>query len=202
MLTRVTVPALAAGEGDGWASRHARQGRAPASSTSPPPFATGSARIAIGCVSAVPVVVEAERRRGRGAQGRGGRRPRPARATSTPPPTTGATSRRCSRWRAVEQALEERSLMAEPVTEQTISVDDQRRGLRAGGRGAQAARPLHPRRRSTSPARTSAATPATAAPAPSCMDGKTVKSLHAARRSRPTARRSRPSRAWPARTAS
>ena len=42
MLTRVTVPALQPGEGDGWASVDARQGRAPASSTSPPRSATAA----------------------------------------------------------------------------------------------------------------------------------------------------------------
>ncbi len=59
MLTRVTVPALAAGEGDGWASVTLGKegtGIVHAAAT----VRNGQARVAIGCVSAVPVVVEAE----------------------------------------------------------------------------------------------------------------------------------------------
>ena len=87
----------------GLRSRSAR--KAPASSTSPPPSATDGARIAIGCVSAVPVVVDRRGRRDRGAQGRGGRRARPAgrrpRVRRLPSPPAEVLA-----WRAVAQALE------------------------------------------------------------------------------------------------
>ena len=59
MLTRVTVPALAAGEGDGWASvALGRDGTGIVNVAAT--VRDGRARIAIGCVSAVPVVVEAD----------------------------------------------------------------------------------------------------------------------------------------------
>lgn len=59
MLTRVTVPALAAGQGDGWASvTLGREGTGIVNVAAS--VRDGRARIAIGCVSATPVVVEAE----------------------------------------------------------------------------------------------------------------------------------------------
>jgi carbon-monoxide dehydrogenase medium subunit len=59
MLTRVTVPAIATGEGDGWASvTLGREGTGIVNVAAT--VREGQARIAIGCVSAVPVVVEAE----------------------------------------------------------------------------------------------------------------------------------------------
>ena len=59
MLTRVTVPALAAGEGDGWASvTLGKDGTGIVNVAAT--VRDGHARMAIGCVSAVPVVVEAE----------------------------------------------------------------------------------------------------------------------------------------------
>ncbi len=59
MLTRVTVPALAAGEGDGWASvTLGKEGTGIVNAAAT--VRNGQARVAIGCVSAVPVVVVAE----------------------------------------------------------------------------------------------------------------------------------------------
>jgi carbon-monoxide dehydrogenase medium subunit len=59
MLTRVTVPALAAGEGDAWASvTLGKEGTGIVNAAAT--VRNGQARVAIGCVSAVPVVVEAE----------------------------------------------------------------------------------------------------------------------------------------------
>jgi carbon-monoxide dehydrogenase medium subunit len=59
MLTRVTVPALVAGEGDGWASvTLGKEGTGIVNVAAT--VRDGQARMAIGCVSAVPVVVEAE----------------------------------------------------------------------------------------------------------------------------------------------
>jgi carbon-monoxide dehydrogenase medium subunit len=59
MLTRVTVPALAAGEGDGWASvTLGKDGTGIVNVAAT--VRDEHARMAIGCVSAVPVVVEAE----------------------------------------------------------------------------------------------------------------------------------------------
>src|SRR5436853_5963158 len=59
MLTKVTIPALAAGEADGWASVGLGKdgtGIVNVAAT----VRDGRARIAIGCVSATPVVVEAD----------------------------------------------------------------------------------------------------------------------------------------------
>jgi carbon-monoxide dehydrogenase medium subunit len=59
MLTRVTVPALEDGEADGWASvALGRDGTGIVNVAAT--VRNGQARIAVGCVSAVPVVVEAE----------------------------------------------------------------------------------------------------------------------------------------------
>jgi carbon-monoxide dehydrogenase medium subunit len=59
MLTRVAVPALAAGEGDGWASvTLGKEGTGIVNVAAT--VHDGRARMAIGCVSAVPIVVEAE----------------------------------------------------------------------------------------------------------------------------------------------
>jgi aerobic carbon-monoxide dehydrogenase medium subunit len=59
MLTRVTVPALAPGRGDGWASvTLGREGTGIVNAAAT--VTDGRARIAVGCVAAVPVVVEAE----------------------------------------------------------------------------------------------------------------------------------------------
>jgi aerobic carbon-monoxide dehydrogenase medium subunit len=59
MLTRVTVPARAPGEGDGWASvTLGRDGTGIVNVAAT--VRDGRARIAIGCVSAVPVVVESD----------------------------------------------------------------------------------------------------------------------------------------------
>jgi carbon-monoxide dehydrogenase medium subunit len=59
MLTRVTVPALTTGEGDGWASvTLGKEGTGIVNAAAT--VKNGQARVAIGCVSAVPVVVEAE----------------------------------------------------------------------------------------------------------------------------------------------
>ena len=59
MLTSVTVPALAAGEGDGWASvTLGKEGTGIVNVAAT--VSGGQARLAIGCVAAVPVVVEAE----------------------------------------------------------------------------------------------------------------------------------------------
>jgi aerobic carbon-monoxide dehydrogenase medium subunit len=59
MLTRVTVPALAPGEGDGWASvTLGREGTGIVNVAAT--VRDGQARIAIGCVAGVPVVVAAE----------------------------------------------------------------------------------------------------------------------------------------------
>ena len=59
MLTRVTVPALAPGEGDGWASvTLGKEGTGIVNVAST--VREGHARIAIGCVAGVPIVVEAE----------------------------------------------------------------------------------------------------------------------------------------------
>jgi aerobic carbon-monoxide dehydrogenase medium subunit len=59
MLTRVTVPALRPGEGDGWASvTLGRDGTGIVNVAAT--VRDGRARIAIGCVSATPVVVEAD----------------------------------------------------------------------------------------------------------------------------------------------
>jgi carbon-monoxide dehydrogenase medium subunit len=59
MLTRVTVPALAPGEGDGWAAvALGKDGTGIVNVAAS--VRDGRARIAVGCVSAVPVVVEAD----------------------------------------------------------------------------------------------------------------------------------------------
>jgi len=59
MLTRVTVPALAAGEGDGWASvTLGREGTGIVNVAAT--VRDGQARMAVGCVSGVPMVVAAE----------------------------------------------------------------------------------------------------------------------------------------------
>ena len=59
MLTRVTVPAIAAGEGDGWASvTLGKEGTGIVNVAAT--VRDGQARMAIGCVSAVPIVVETE----------------------------------------------------------------------------------------------------------------------------------------------
>ncbi len=59
MLTRVTIPARAAGEGDGWASvTLGKEGTGIVNVAAT--VRDGRARIAIGCVSATPIVVEAE----------------------------------------------------------------------------------------------------------------------------------------------
>ena len=59
MLTRVTVPALQPGEGDGWASvTLGKDGTGIVNVAAT--VRDGRARIAIGCVSAVPVLVEAD----------------------------------------------------------------------------------------------------------------------------------------------
>jgi carbon-monoxide dehydrogenase medium subunit len=59
VLTRVTLPALVAGEGDGWASvTLGKEGTGIVNVAAS--VRDGRARIAIGCVSATPVVVEAE----------------------------------------------------------------------------------------------------------------------------------------------
>ena len=59
MLTRVTIPARHPGEGDGWASvTLGKEGTGIVNVAST--VRDGKARIAIGCVSAVPIVVEAE----------------------------------------------------------------------------------------------------------------------------------------------
>jgi carbon-monoxide dehydrogenase medium subunit len=59
MLTRVSVPALATGEGDGWASvTLGKEGTGIVNAAAT--VRNGQARVAIGCVSAVPVVVEVE----------------------------------------------------------------------------------------------------------------------------------------------
>src|SRR5712692_2098084 len=59
MLTHVTVPALAAGEGDGWASvTLGKEGTGIVNVAAT--VRAGQARVAIGCVAAVPWVVEAE----------------------------------------------------------------------------------------------------------------------------------------------
>src|SRR5205807_8930635 len=59
MLTRVSVPALQPGEGDGWASvTLGKEGTGIVNVAAT--VRDGRARIAIGCVSAVPIVVEAE----------------------------------------------------------------------------------------------------------------------------------------------
>jgi len=58
LLTKVTVPALSPGEGDGWASATlGREGTGIVSVAAT--VADGTARIAVGCVAAVPVVVMA-----------------------------------------------------------------------------------------------------------------------------------------------
>ena len=59
MLTRVAVSAIAAGEGDGWASvTLGKEGTGIVNVAAT--VHDGQARMAIGCVSAVPIVVEAE----------------------------------------------------------------------------------------------------------------------------------------------
>jgi carbon-monoxide dehydrogenase medium subunit len=59
MLTRVTIPVRAAGEGDGWASvTLGKEGTGIVNVAAT--VRDGQARIAIGCVSATPIVVEAE----------------------------------------------------------------------------------------------------------------------------------------------
>ena len=59
MLTRVTVPARQPGEGDGWASvALGKDGTGIVNVAAT--VRDGRARIAIGCVSAVPVVLEAD----------------------------------------------------------------------------------------------------------------------------------------------
>jgi carbon-monoxide dehydrogenase medium subunit len=59
MLTRVTIPARAAGEGDGWASvTLGREGTGIVNVAAT--IRNGHARLAIGCVSATPIVVEAD----------------------------------------------------------------------------------------------------------------------------------------------
>jgi len=59
MLTRVTVPALEPGEGDGWASvALGKDGTGIVNVAAT--VRDGRARIAIGCVSAVPIVIEAD----------------------------------------------------------------------------------------------------------------------------------------------
>ena len=59
VLTRVTIPALEAGQGDGWASvTLGREGTGIVNAAAT--VRDGRARIALGCVSAVPEVVEAE----------------------------------------------------------------------------------------------------------------------------------------------
>jgi carbon-monoxide dehydrogenase medium subunit len=59
MLTRVTVPALEGGQGDGWASvALGKDGTGIVNVAAT--VRDGRARIAIGCVSAVPIVIEAD----------------------------------------------------------------------------------------------------------------------------------------------
>jgi len=103
MLTRVTVPALAAGEGDGWASvTLGKEGTGIVNAAAT--VRDGQARIAIGCVSAVPVVVEA------GADEVSVRKA-VAEAGLDPPSDVHASAdyrrhlAQVLAWRAVEQAL-------------------------------------------------------------------------------------------------
>ena len=138
----------------------------------------GGERVALGCVAATPVLVEAPSARSpRLSAARCARRPSSRLRTCTPRPTTGGTSPRSLRARAVEQAAERTQLMARPGRHDagrsaSRSTDD----LRARGRGAAAADPLPPRRPRPDRHRTSAATPATAAPAACMLDGMLVKS--------------------------
>ena len=104
MLTKVTVPALAADEGDGWAS--VTLGRDGTGIVNVAAAVRGSrARIAIGCVSAVPHVVEAEADEVSVRQA-------VAEADIDPPADVHASVEyrrhlaQVLAWRAVEQALE------------------------------------------------------------------------------------------------
>jgi carbon-monoxide dehydrogenase medium subunit len=102
MLTRVAAPAIA-GEGDGWASVTLRKegtGIVNVAAT----VHDGQARMAIGCVSAVPIVVEAE-------ADEGSVRKAVADADLDPPSDVHASAdyrrhlAQVLAWRAVEQAL-------------------------------------------------------------------------------------------------
>ncbi len=104
MLTRVTVPALAAGEGDGWASvTLGKEGTGIVNVAAT--VKDGQARIAIGCVSAVPVVIEAEAEEV-------AVRKAVADANLDPPSDVHASAEyrrhlaQVLAWRAVDQALE------------------------------------------------------------------------------------------------
>ena len=101
LLTKVRIPAKGDAR-DGWASvTLGMEGTGIVSVAAC--VSGGSARLAIGCVAATPIVVTASAdettREGRGARRAASTRP----PTSTPPPTTAATSPRCSRRAARER---------------------------------------------------------------------------------------------------
>ena len=145
LLLSVSVPA-AANAADGFSSiTIGRDGTCIANAAAS--LAGDSVRIALGCVDAVPVLLDPPRAATRAASARRSRTRRSIRRpTCTPPPTTAAIwpasarSARSSRPRS--EAGERAGAGHEP--------DDLRRGqrrrLRARRRRAPAARPLHPRR--------------------------------------------------------
>ena len=92
------------------------------------------------------------RRAGRNRAGRACAPPSPPRGsirppTSTPRPTTAVTSPRCARSAPSSRRAREGREVAEPSTSASISVEINGERLRARGRRAPPARPLHPRRR-------------------------------------------------------
>ena len=105
LLLAISVPA-AAKAADGFASiTIGRDGTCIANAAAS--LAGGAARVALGCVDAVPVLRDAGGSR-RGERPRGGRRTRRSsrRRTSTPRPTTGATSPRSAPCARSQQAAE------------------------------------------------------------------------------------------------
>ena len=134
LLTSIRIPAKGDAR-DGWASATlGKDGTGIVSVAAT--IADGNARIAIGCVAATPVVLTASADETAVADAVKSADLDPP-ATCMPRPTTDAISPRCSSARRCGETPRER-----PHDRR----QRQRRALRARGRGAQAARPLHPRR--------------------------------------------------------
>ena len=116
LLTKITIPA-ADGAGDGFAAvTIGKDGTCIANAAAT--VGDGQARIALGCVAAMPVVRELGRRGRRGRGGGPGRRPRPARRRArvgrlSPPPGRGP--------RGPRRAAGKEELM-EPISAQRITV--------------------------------------------------------------------------------
>ena len=174
LLTKINVPA-SSGAGDGYAGltigAHGTYIVNAAATV-----AGDGARIAIGCVAASPGAGDrdggASCRRGllrsRGAGG-GAKDSAPRsirRRTCTARRTSGVTSPRSPRTRAVAAGGGEEEVVAEPVTSRTRLARGERRADRVRGARRAACSSTSSATTWVSPGRTSAATPATAAPAP------------------------------------